>query len=133
MRSLLHLLSVVLVLPSTAFAYLFIVIGRAATTHSLLDVFGELLAGAVWLIPAILVLLVVAIAGVVARFRWWAALCVATIGIGSSAVVATMSANDSDVALEQLAFFAPGLVASAIGLWFAVSERPGRRVATTPI
>jgi hypothetical protein len=130
-RPFLHLLSVVLVLPSVALACLFIVLGRAIATHSLLGLFGELLVGAVWLIPAVFVMLVIAIAGIVARSRWLAGLSVAALGIGSTMVVLAMSANNSNVALGQTAFLLPGLVASGIGLWFAVSERPGRHNATS--
>ena len=127
MRPFLHLLSVALVLPSVALAYLFIVLGRAIATHSLLGIFGELLAGAVWLIPATAVVVAVAIAGISARSRWLAGLCVGAFGIASMAIILAMSAGDSEIASGQIAFFAPGLVASAIGFWLAVSERPGRR------
>ena len=51
MRSLLHLLSVILVLPSVALASAFIILGRAIATQTLFGVIGQLLSDALWLIP----------------------------------------------------------------------------------
>ena len=131
MRPLLHLLSVALVLPIVAFAFAFIILGRAIATGSLLGLLGRLLFDAIWIIPwAILavcaVLLMITLGGLFVRTRWLAALCVAVLGIVSTAVVIVLTVVHSNASFDDLLFYVPGAVASYIGAWFALTERPRR-------
>ena len=132
MRPVLHLLSVVLVLPGFALAAAFIILGRAIATDSLLGVFGQLLADALWLVPwgllaSCAAVLLIALAGIFTRTRWLAGLCVAILGIGST-VVLLMNSN---LSWDELPFVSLGLASSGIGLWFAFTEHPRAQHATS--
>jgi hypothetical protein len=127
-RPLLHLLSIILVLPSVVLASAFIILGRAIATQSLLGVFGQLLADAVWLIPwgllaACAIVLLVALGGFFVQTRRLAGLCVATLGIGSTVVLLVLTISHSNASLGQLPFLLLGIVSSGIGLWLAFIER----------
>ena len=135
MRPLLHLISVALVLPVLALASLFVVLGRAIAAGSALSFLDQLLAHAVLLIPwgllaASAVLILIALGGLFVRTRWLAGLCVAILGLGSTVVVLVLTVGNSDSSLEELPFFIPGIVASSIGAWLALTERPGRGVTS---
>ena len=128
MRPLLHLLSIILVLPSVILACGFIILGRAIATQSLLGVLGQLLADAAWIVPwgllgACTAVLLLALGGFFAKTRRLAGLCVAVLGIGSAAIVLALTISHSNASLGQLTFFVPAAVASCIGLWFAVVRR----------
>jgi len=131
MRPLLHLISILLVLPGVALAAAFLVLGHAIATASLFGFFGELLEVALWLIPwgilaAIAAMIALVSSGFSVRLRWFGALCVAAIAIGSSAVVFTLSARHDNFSAGQLLFFLPALIAAWIGFWLAATERPRR-------
>ena len=133
LRPLLHLISVVLVLPVLALASLFAALGRAIAAGSALKLLDQLVTDAAWLIPwgalaACAVLILIAVGGLFVRTRWLAGLCVAILGIGSTAIVLVLTAGHSEPSLAELPFFVPGLVASSIGAWFAFTERPGHGV-----
>jgi len=134
-RPLLHLLSIILVLPSVILASAFIILGRAIATQSLLGVFGQLLADAVWLIPwgllaACTAVLLVALGGFFVQTRRLAGLCVAILGIGSIVVLIVLTSSRSNASLDELPFFIPAVVASCIGLWLAFIERHDQNAAT---
>jgi len=135
MRPLLHLLSIILVLPGVAFAGVFIILGRAIATGSLLGFFRQLIAAALWLLPwgllaAFVALLALVLGGLSNRFRWLAASCVAALAIASTAVVLVLTASRSNFSLEQLWFFVPALVSALLGLWLAITERPRSKRAS---
>jgi hypothetical protein len=128
MRPLLHLLSVVFVLPGALLAAAFIILGRAIATQSLLGILGQLLSDALWIVPwgalgGLAAILLVAIGGFFARTRRMAGLCVATVGVGSAAVVLFLTIRYSTFTPDQLTFFVPGILASCIGLWLAAFDR----------
>jgi len=132
MKPLLHLLSIVLVLPGVALASAFVILGHAIATQSLLGFLGELLAVALWLVPwgllaACAALLALVLGGLSARFRWLAALCVAILAIGSSVVVFALTAH-AGFSTGQLWFFVPAVISASVGLWLAVTEFPGKRM-----
>jgi len=136
MRPLLHLLSIVLVLPSVLLASAFIILGRAIAARSLLGVLGQLLADALWLIPwgliaACIVILLIAAGGFYVQTRRLAGFCVALLGVGSTVVVLTFTVSHSNFSVGQLPFFVPAGVASCIGFWFAVIERPRNQDAVS--
>ena len=127
MRPLLHIFSLILVLPSVILASAFIILGRAIAAQSLLGVLGQLLADAVWLIPwgllaACTAVLLVALGGCFVRTRRLAGLSVAILGIGSIVILLALTSIHS-ATLDQVPFFIPAVVASGIGLWFAFIER----------
>ena len=120
-------MNIVLMLPGLAFAGAFLILGHAIATRSLLGAFGDLLAAAVWLVPwgilaGCLVLLLLILGGMSDRFRWLAALCVATLAICSTVVVLALSSGRTPISLGQLMFFAPAFVSASVGLWLAVTE-----------
>ena len=128
MKPLLHLLSIVLVLPSVALASAFAILSHAIATGSLLGFLGDLLAVALWLVPWGLLavlggLLGLVLGGLSVRFRWFAALCVAILAIGSSVVVFTLTAH-AGFSPEQLWFFVPAIISASVGLWLSVTEFP---------
>jgi hypothetical protein len=128
MRSLLHLLSVILVLPGVALAGAFAILDHAIATQSLLGFLGELLTVVLWLVPwgllaACVALLALVLGGFSARFRWAAALCVVALAVGSTVAVLMLTAHSSFSA-GQLWFFVPAVVSASVGLWLAVTEIP---------
>jgi len=128
MRSFLHLLSVILVLPGVALAGAFSILGHAIATQSLLGFLGDLLAAVLWLVPwglltACVALLALVLAGLSVRFRWLAASCVVALAVGSSVVVLTLTAH-SGFSLGQLWFFVPAVVSASVGLWLTITEFP---------
>jgi len=130
-RPLAHVIGVLLVLPGAALAAAFLILGHAIASGSLTGFFGALLAVALWLIPwgflaTAVALVALLAAGFSPRYRWFGALCVAALAIGSSIVVSTRGAESSGFSAGQLLFFLPALLAAVIGLWLAVSERPRR-------
>ena len=132
MRGLLHLLSVVLVLPSVALALAFILLGRAIAARSLLGMMLQVLSDAVWIVPwgllgAALAVLLLVVGGFVAATRRLAGLCVAILGIGSVAIVLGLTIAHSNASWGQLPFHLPAVIASCIGLWLAKPERPQAR------
>lgn len=135
MRPLLHLISMVLVLPVLALAAAFTALGRAIAAGSPLELLDQVVNDAAWLIPwgalaICAVLVVIAVGGLFVRTRWLAGSCVAVLGIASTAIVLVLTAGNSEPSLAELPFFVPGVVASGIGAWFALTERPGHRDAS---
>ena len=129
MRPVLHLFSVALVLPILALASAFVILGRAIAAGSSPGVLDQLLDDAVWLIPwgllgAGATLLIIALGGLFVRTRWLAGPFVAILGIGSTLTVIVLAHAHSDVSFDQVPFFVPGVVASCIGAWFTLTERP---------
>jgi hypothetical protein len=129
-RAALHVLSVVLLLPSLIFASAFLFLGHAIAQQSLLGFFLQLLADASWLVSwgllaagAIAVLIVAG--GFSIRFRWLASLMIALLALVSGLLVAGLSS--SPVTLNNALFFLPGLVSLCIGGWLAVNEWPSSR------
>lgn len=128
MRPLLHLLNVLLVLPVVALAAAFLVFGHAVSTQSWVGFFDVLLNVFVWLLPwGLLVcfvsLVLLILAGLTPRFRWWASLCVAALAtIGTAVVLVTIVIHDN-FSPEQLVFFAPSLACAAFGVWLAACEK----------
>jgi len=122
-------LSLILVLPGVILAAGFIVLGRAIATQSLLGVFAQLLADAVWLVPwgllaGCVVVILIALGGMFVQTRWLAGSCVAVLGIGSTAVLCFLVRGHGNFSFGQLPFLLLGLFASAVGLWFVLTERP---------
>ena len=133
MRSLLHLVNFILLLPSLVFASGFLVLGRAIAGGTLLQILLRLFNDALWLASggALLVvafLLAVLIGGFLARIRYLAAAAVAILALGSALVLIVLgSAPISEGAL----FLLPGLVSLAASAWLALKEWPSRaRVPT---
>ena len=130
MRSLLHLLSVILVLPSVALASALIILGRAIATQTLFGVIGQLLSDAVWLIPwgllaGFVAVLLIAVGGLFVQTRRIAGLCVAILGIGSMTISIAMIVSHSTFTTGQLLFFVPAVAASCIGIWLARFDHRG--------
>jgi hypothetical protein len=137
MRSLLHLLSVILVLPGVALAGALSILGHAMARQSLLGFLGDLLATVLWLVPwgllaSCVALLALVLGGFSARFRWLAALCVVTLAVGSSVVLLTLTPHSSFSA-EQLWFFVPAAVSASVGLWLTATEFPRKRVSSASL
>lgn len=129
MRSLLHLLSIALLLPSVILGGVFMMLGNAIATSSLLGFFEAMLEMAAWLIPwgllaACAALLLLALGGLTVRLRWLAGLCVAVLALGSATVVLALTITHGNFAPGQLAFLVPACVSASIGVWLGVSEWP---------
>ncbi len=136
MRPLLHLLSLILVMPGVALAGAFAILDRAIATQSLLGFLGEMLAVFLWLMPwgALAIcaaLLALVLGGLSARFRWLAALCVVLLAVGSTVITLVLTAH-AGFSAEQLWFFIPSVVAAALAAWLMVGEFP-RHTRTAPV
>lgn len=131
MRPLLHLVSIVLVLPSVLLAAAFVILGRAIATRSLLGLLGQLLTDALWIVPwgalaAVTAIVLIATGGFFVQTRRFAGLCVALLGLASIVVVLSLMMTHSRVSVSDLPFFIPGVIAIGIGLWLGVVDRNGR-------
>lgn len=136
MRPLLHLLSIILVLPRILLASAFIILGRAIATQSLLGLLGQLLADALWLVPwgllaACAAVLLIALGGFFVQTRRMAALCVAILGIGSMVISLALIISHSNFTLNRLTFFVPAAIASGIPLWLAFNGRREQSATVT--
>lgn len=131
MRALLHLLSLVLVLPGVGLAATFMILGSGIATKSLLGFLGVLLNTFVWLLPwgllaCFLALIALAAGGFTPRLRWLASSCVAVLAIGSSVVVMTLTA--ASFSPGQLWFFLPAAISASLSIWLAAREWPRPRL-----
>ena len=127
MRALLHLIAILLALPGIVLAAAFLALGHAIAAQSLPGFFGVLLELFVWLVPwgllaCVLAFLVLVLAGFSAQLRPFAAACVALLAVASSVALLALTTSHGNFEPAQLAFFVPGLAATAIGAWLAVSE-----------
>ncbi|MFO1280892.1 MAG: hypothetical protein U1F51_00245 [Burkholderiales bacterium] len=133
MRPLLHLLSIALVLPVSALAAGFIVLGRAIAAGSLWAMLYRLLLDYLWLVPwgaigIVATLLAIAAGGFHPRTRRLAASCVAGLGIVATLVVVAPQVLGGSFSFADIPFLVPGLVAIAVAVWIAVSD-PGNTPA----
>ena len=134
MRSLLHLLNFVLLLPSLVFASGFLVLGHAIAGGTLLQIFLRLLNDALWLASGGILLvaaflLAVLIGGFFARTRYLAAAAVATLALSSGIVLIVLGSGPFSAGQDL--FLVPGLVSLCASGWLAMKEWPSRtRVAT---
>jgi len=127
MRVLLHLVSIMLLLPSLVFSIAFVWISHATAQKSLVDFFLQLLEDASILLKWGLLVFVISIAliagaGFSARFRWLAGLAVALLAIISAVLL--VSLGSSPVTSSNALFFLPGFLSLCIGAWLAITERP---------
>lgn len=132
MRVLLHLVSIILLLPSLVFSVAFVWISHATAQKSLVDFFLQLLEDASillkWgLLVFVISLVLIAGAGFSARFRWLAGLVVALLAIISAVLL--VSLGSSPVTSSNALFFLPGFLSLCIGAWLAFTERPRIRRA----
>ena len=128
MRALLHLISVILILPVLGFAAAFSILGHVIAAGSLLRMFLQVIDDAAWIMPwgllgAAFILLVITLGGFLARTRWLAGLCVAILGVVSTGLVLLLTWRNAGFTLDQVPFFVPGLLGAGIGTWFAFIER----------
>ncbi len=129
MRLLIHLLSLLLVLPSVGLAVAFLILENAISTKSLLGILGVLLDVFVWLFPSGLlacgvVLIALVVGGLTNNLRWLASTCVAVLAIGSSLVALTLISAHNNFTPEQLTFFVPALLSASLSIWLAMREWP---------
>ena len=123
----LHLLSIVLLLPGLVFAAGVLVLGRAIAQSSLWGFLGSLLTDALWILPwgllgGIVLLLVLAGLGFSARWRWIAAAVIALLALASTTILFASGAWPRDAG--ELVFYLPGLAALGIGTWLVAVEAP---------
>jgi hypothetical protein len=134
MRPLLYLLSLALALPGIGLAAAFLVLDNAIAARSLPGFFGVLLDTFLWLFPwgllgCMAAFVALVIGGVMARFRWLASTCVATLAIGSSLVVLALAMVHDNFSPGQITFVAPGLVSACASIWLVASEWSRRGAA----
>jgi hypothetical protein len=127
MHALLHLVSVILLLPGLFLSIAVALFSRATAQKSLVDFFFKLLEEAgnllQWGLLVVLALLVLIVgAGFSNRFRWLAGLVVASLAILSAALLIGLSS--SPVTFDNMVFLFPGFISLSIGAWLAFIERP---------
>ena len=126
MRSLLHLLSLLLALPGVGLAAALLVFGSGIVTRSPSSFIGVLLDTGAWLLPWGLLACVVALVALVAgglttRFRPLASSGVAVLAIGSSVAVLILTASNSSP--EQVLFFVLAVISAFLSIWLAGHHR----------
>ena len=129
MRSLLHLVSFILLLPSLVLASGFLVLGHAIAGGNLLQIFLRLFNDALWLasggvLVVAAVLLTVLIGGFFVRTRYLAAAAVAILALSSGIVLIALGSNPFSGGREL--FLRPGLVSLCVGGWLTSKEWPSR-------
>ncbi len=128
LRTLLHLISVALLLPNLLLACGFLLLGHAVAGAGIFDFIYRALSSALWLVTwgalgfAVAMIAIVA-CGVTRRWRWLGALCVALLSLVSGVVVIALGAGSYSVG--QWFFLSPGVVSLGIGGWLSWSEWPG--------
>ena len=119
-RALLHLLSVILLLPSLVFAFACLLLAREIADRSFLRFLWRLLTAVPWEILGLAVVVIaIAIGGFFIQSRWIAALCVAVLCVASAAIPIWMGALTE---WGQVWFLVPGIAAFAIGVWLVIVE-----------
>jgi cellobiose-specific phosphotransferase system component IIC len=121
-RELLHIVGVLLVLPITAVASVYALLGRAIARRSLFGLVDQLATDAAWVMPwgilgALALVLALLVAGLLAKSRALAGLCVALLGIGSTVYVVAVSIMHSDGSWARSLVLLPGLLGAGIGVW----------------
>ena len=129
MRSLLHLVSFILLLPSLVLASGFLVLGHAIAGGNLLQIFLRLFNDALWLasggvLVVAAVLLTVLIGGFFVRTRYLAAAAVAILALSSGILLIALGSNPFSGGREL--FLLPGLVSLCVGGWLTSKEWPSR-------
>ena len=120
MRAVLHVLATIALLPYLVLASGFLILGHALSGGSLLSFFGILLAHAAWIIPWGLIgvacaIVLVAVLGIVPRFRWLGGLCLCLLAAASLAVIIFMTS--AHVGWSELLFLFPCMLALIFGGW----------------
>jgi len=123
MRPLLHVVSVVLLLPSLVLASGFLLLGHAISGATLFGLLDRLLNDALWLVTwgvyaAIAVLVAILVGGLVVQTRWLAGLAVALLSLASAVVIIVL--HSGSISFGQWLFLVPGFIALCIGAWLAV-------------
>lgn len=138
MRSFLHFVSFILLLPSLVLASGFLALGHAIAGGSLLELLLRLLNDALWLMSGgvfvvAALLLTVLIAGFFLRTRYLAAAVVAALALASGIVLVALGSQP--LSGGRGFFLVPGLVSLWLGGWLAWKEWPSRvrAVAVGPI
>ena len=126
MRSILHLLSVLLALPGVGLASALLVFGSGIVTRSPSSFIGVLLDTGAWLLPwgllACFVALVALVAGgLTTRFRPLASSGVAFLAIGSC--IAVLILTEFNFSPEQLLSFVLTIVSVFLSTWLAGHDR----------
>jgi len=126
MRALLHVLSVLLLVPYLALAILFLLLGHAIAGEGTLGFLGRLLDEFIWMVPwgvlgfalAVLVLLVL---GLRVGTLWLAGLLVGL--LASAALLVILLFPGGGVDGDQLLFLLPCAIALGLGFWICLAER----------
>ena len=122
MRPLLHLLSILLLLPNLFFAIAFLLLGHAIGGATLWGFFDRLLTEAVWLVSwgiyvIAAALLALVAAGFFIQTSQVAAGVVAVLAASATLVVIVLSSGA--LSFGQWLFLFPGFVSLGIGAWLA--------------
>ena len=134
MRPLLHVLSVLMLLPYLVLAVAFLLLGRLIASGGLLGILGELLDQFIWIVPwgllgfVVMVLTLVGL-GFGARTLWFAGLLVGLLATGSLLVILLVPSGAVDGG--QLLFLLPCALALGLGFWICLAER-GLAGTTSP-
>ena len=126
MRPLLHVVSVLLMLPYLLLASLFLLIGRLAASRGLFGVLGTLIDEFIWLVPwgvlgFVATVLVLIGLGFSTRTLWLAGLCVGLLGTGTLLVLLLFP--EGGLQEGQWLFLLPCVVSLGLGFWICLAER----------
>jgi hypothetical protein len=130
MRAALHVLATIVVVPYVELACGFVILGHAISGGSLWSFFDTLLAHAVWIVPWGLiafpcVMTLVALLGVIPRFRRLGAVCLCLLA-GASLAILIGSTEPLDS--EQWLFLLPCTLVLIVAAWLAAVTRQPSRV-----
>ena len=132
MRGALHILAVAVLLPYLALAFGFLVLRHSISSGTLLSFFETLIAHAgrfaQWgIYVAAFAILVLALLGLIPRFRWLGALCLTVLAASSLLVIAF--APTTGFEFGHWLFLLPCALVLLFGVWLYRAERRVRRVS----
>jgi len=127
MRPLLHLISILLLLPNLVFATYFMLLGHAIGGATFLGVLDRLASDALalmtWGVFAIgAAFLAILIGGFFVQTRWLTASCVAVLSNASLAVLIVL--GSAPYTFGQWLFLLPGALSLGISGWLATADWP---------
>ena len=125
MHGALHIVCTIVLLPYTALAIAFALIGQMAASKSLGALLWTLLTQIEWIIPwgflaFVAAFVAIAALGLVARLRWLGHLCLFVLAMVS--LLAIMLLTGGGIGLDELIFLVPCIAVLAYSGWRALVE-----------
>ena len=131
MRAAFHILAVVVLLPYLVLASGFLILGHAISSSSLVSSIDTLFTHALWVLEwgiyaAVVGIVMLTLLGIVPRYRWLGALCLAVLAAASALSIAIVPRRT--FGLWEWLYLVPCIAVLLFGLWRFRMERATRYV-----